>query len=87
MPMVDHGQGTRSTPRDYGCALVAAVAGVMFVSSVIGGTFALVGSGLSVGLIVGVGFAALFWFWIAVGAWRRTVWSSPPTGAAGPDGT
>ena len=79
--------GAKPTPRDYGCGVVAALAGLMFVASVLGGTLALLGGGLSFGLIVGVGFNVLFWFWIAVGAWRRTTWSSPPTGAARADGT
>lgn len=48
----------------------------MFVASVVGGMLGLLDAGVSFGLIVGVGFNVLFWCWIALGAWRRTVWSS-----------
>jgi hypothetical protein len=45
------------------------------VACVVGGTLALT-DGMSFGLVVGVGFNLLFWFWITAGAWRHTVWSS-----------
>lgn len=54
--------GAKSTVLDYGCGLVAGLAGLMFVASVIGGTLALLSGGVSFGLIVGVGFNVLFWF-------------------------
>lgn len=57
----------------------------MFVASVLGGTFSLVEVGVSFELIVGVGFNVLFWYWIAMGAWRRTSWSSTGDRASGPE--
>jgi hypothetical protein len=81
--LVESELGSKPTIRDYGCGLVATLAGLMFVASVIGGMLALLGAGVSFGLIVGVGFNVLFWFWIALGAWRRTMWSSTHTRAAG----
>lgn len=48
--------------------MVAALAGLMVVASVVGGTFSLVNVGISFGLIVGIGFNVLFWYWIAMGA-------------------
>jgi len=73
------GDAPRSRPaaRDDGCGLVAVVAGLILVACVVGGTLALLTDGMSFGLVVGVGFTLLFWFWIAAGAWRHTVWSSP----------
>jgi hypothetical protein len=68
--------GSNPTIRDYGCGLVATLAALIFVASVIGGMFALLGAGVSFELIVGVCFNVLFWFWIAVGASRRTIWST-----------
>lgn len=67
---------SRPAARDYGCGLVTIVAGLMLATCLIGGTLALLTDGLSFGLVVGVGFNLLFWYWIAAGAWRRTVWSS-----------
>jgi hypothetical protein len=80
---VERELGAKPTLRDYGCGLVAALSGLMFVASVLGGALALLSDGVSFGLIVGVGFPLLFWFWIAVGAWRRTTWSSAHTSATG----
>ena len=86
IPAVERELGAKPTVRDYGCGLVAVLAGLMFVAAVLGGTLALVASGPSFGLIVGVGFQVLFWFWIALGAWRRTTWSSTHTSATGTEG-
>ena len=76
-------RGTKPAARDYGCGLVAVVAGVMFLACGIGGALALVTGRFSVGVIVGVAFNVLFWYWIALGAWRRTTWSSPRGAAHG----
>ena len=75
--------GAKPTVRDYGCGLVAGLAGLMFVTSVIGGMLSLLNVGVWFGLLVGVGFNVLFWFWIAMGAWRRTTWSSTHTSVSG----
>jgi hypothetical protein len=83
---VERELGAKPTVRDYGCGLVAVLAGLMFVASVLGGTLALLDRGVSFGLIVGLGFQVLFWFWIALGAWRRTAWSSTDTSATGTEG-
>jgi hypothetical protein len=80
---VERDLGTKPTVRDYGCGLVAGLAGLMFVASVIGGMLSLLNVSASFGLIVGVGFNVLFWFWIAIGAWRRTTWSSTHASASG----
>ena len=83
---MDRELGAKPTRRDYGCGLVAALAGLVLVASVLGGTLALFSGGVSFGLIVGVGFNVLFWYWITLGAWRRTTWSSPHTSATGDQG-
>jgi hypothetical protein len=54
---------------------VAFVAGAMLLAGVVGGIAALFAEGVSAEWVVGV-LWLLFWFWIAVGAWRRTIWSS-----------
>jgi hypothetical protein len=76
-PVRRDGPGLRPAVRDYGCGLVAVVGALMLLGCLVGGTVALLTDGVSAGSIVGVGFSVLFWFWIAMGAWRRTVWSSP----------
>lgn len=86
IPSVERELGAKPTVRDYGCGLVAVLAGLMFVASVLGGTLALLDRGVSFGLIVGLGFQVLFWFWIALGAWRRTAWSSTHASATGTEG-
>lgn len=55
----------------------------MFVASVIAGTLSPISVGASFGLIVGMGFNLLFWFSIAMGAWRRTSRSSTDASASG----
>ncbi|HEX6238270.1 MAG TPA: hypothetical protein VFZ68_13815 [Acidimicrobiales bacterium] len=60
------------------------LAGIMFVASVLGGMLALPSGGVSFELVVGVGFNVLFWFWIALGAWRRTTRSSSNTHCCAP---
>ncbi|HSJ70934.1 MAG TPA: hypothetical protein VLA29_04715 [Acidimicrobiia bacterium] len=52
--------GTKPTVQDYGCGLVAGLAGLMLVASVIGGMLSLLNVGASFGLIVGVGFNVRF---------------------------
>lgn len=76
-------RGTRPPARDYGWGLVAVVAGVLFAACGIGGTLALAAGRFSFGVIVGVVFNVVFWYWIALGAWRRTTWSSPHGAARG----
>jgi Na+/proline symporter len=72
----DKAETRQPTGRDYGCGLVAVLAAVMLTGSVVGVVAALYTHGLSFSLIVGATFGLLFWYWIAMGAWRRTTWSS-----------
>jgi hypothetical protein len=74
--MADKAETSQPTGRDYGCGLVAVLAAVMLAASVMGAVVALYTHGLTFSLIVGAGFSLLFWYWIALGAWRRTTWSS-----------
>lgn len=69
--------GGRRAPsgRDYGCGIVALLAGLMFVATILGGVVALLLEGVSVGLLFGLLVNGLFWYWVAVGALRRTIWS------------
>jgi len=69
---------SQPTGRDYGCGLVAVLAAVMLTGSAVGTIVALYSDGLSFSLIFGATFSLLFWYWIAMGAWRRTSWSSRP---------
>jgi hypothetical protein len=66
------------TGRDYGCGLVALIAAVLLVGSVVGAIVELLTDGLSFTLAITVTFNLLFCYWIAMGAWRRTTWSSRP---------
>lgn len=76
--MAKEAEPSRPTGRDYGCGLVAALAVVMLTGSALGAIAALYTNGLSFSLIFGATFSLLFWYWIAMGAWRRTTWSSRP---------
>jgi hypothetical protein len=62
--------------RDRGCGLVALIAALLFVGSVVGAIIQLYADGLSFSLVFGLVVSLLFWYWIAMGAWRRTTCSS-----------
>jgi hypothetical protein len=66
----------QSTGRDYGCGLVALIAALLLVGSVVGAIVRLYADGLSLSLVFSLVVSLLFWYWIAMGAWRRTTWSS-----------
>ncbi len=51
---------------------------LMLAGSVVGAIVALYTDGMSFSLVFGAIFSLLFWYWIAMGAWRRTSWSSRP---------
>jgi hypothetical protein len=66
------------TGRDYGCAAVAALAAVIVLFQVCGSVWVLTREGVSIGLLFSVATSLLFWFWVGLGAWRRTVWGHRP---------
>jgi hypothetical protein len=66
------------TGRDYGCGLVALIAALLLVGSVVGAIVRLYADGLSFSLVFSLVVSLLFWYWVAMGAWRRTTWSSRP---------
>jgi hypothetical protein len=71
---VDRPQRPTAEPRDYGCGFVALFAGLVWVWIVAGTTWVLTREGVSVGLLFSVGVSLLFWYWVGMGAWRRTIW-------------
>jgi hypothetical protein len=63
------------TGRDYGCGLVA-IAAALIGAFVVGRvTWTLAREGVSIGLLLSMAVSLLFWYWVGVGAWRRTIWS------------
>jgi hypothetical protein len=62
------------TGRDYGCGVVAAFSAAMALMVVCGSVWTLTREGVDVGLVFSIAVSLLFWYWIGVGAWRRTVW-------------
>jgi uncharacterized membrane protein len=55
---------------------VALLAALLLVGSVVGAIVELYADGLSLSLVFGLVVSLLFWYWIAMGAWRQTSWSS-----------
>jgi hypothetical protein len=76
--MAEEAEPAQPTGRDYGCGLVAVFAAVMIAGPVVGAIAVLFTDGPSISLALRLGLIALFWYWIAMGAWRRTIWSSRP---------
>jgi hypothetical protein len=75
--VTDEGPEVQPTVRDVGCGLVALIAALLLVGSVIGAIVQLYADGLSFSFAFGL-VSLLFWYWVAIGAWRRTTWSSRP---------
>ena len=66
-----------AAPRDYGWAAFAFVMAVLGVLGVVSGLWrALTGEPLK---LVAVPIGIAFYYWFALGAWRRTVWGRPAT--------
>jgi hypothetical protein len=63
------------TGRDYGCGLVALASALIGAFVVCRATWLLARDGVSVGLLISIAVSLLFWYWVGVGAWRRTTWS------------
>jgi len=75
--VTDEGPELQPTVRDVGCGLVALIATLLLVGSVIGAIVEFYADGLSFSFAFGL-VSLLFWSWIAISAWRRTPWSSRP---------
>jgi hypothetical protein len=75
--VTDEGPEVPPTVRDLGCGLVALIAALLLVGSVIGAIVELYADGLSFSFVLGL-VSLVLWSWIAIGAWRRTTWSSRP---------
>ena len=60
--------------KDYAWALVTGVVALLAAAAVFNAMWRLVVEGSALPLL-GLPLAALFYWWVGVGAWRRTVWS------------
>jgi hypothetical protein len=72
-------------PRDYGCGVVAGFAALMAVVAISNATWYFTTRGVSIGVLLGVGVNLVFWYWVGVGAWRRTIWSRQHPSSPSPD--
>ncbi len=63
--------------RDIGFAVVAFLTGLGALAASIGAIVGLVAWGPWSGLVVGLLANVVFWYWVSVGAWRRTIWCPP----------
>ncbi len=66
------------TGRDYGCGVVAACAAAIVLFQACGAVWVLTREGVSIGLLFSLATSLLFWSWVGVGAWRRTIWGHRP---------
>ena len=64
--------------RDYAWAAMTFVMLLLFLGALINAVWALATGGSWVA-VVGVPVAAIFYWWLGMGAWRRTAWGSPRT--------
>lgn len=70
------GMSRSPRPRDYAWAAFAAVMLLLFVGAVVNAVWGLATRGAWIGLL-GIPLAGIFYWWLGMGAWRRTAWGLP----------
>jgi hypothetical protein len=63
-------------PRDYAWAVFAVVMLLMLIAAIFNALWGLATRGTWFGAL-GVPLAGIFYWWLGMGAWRRTIWGAP----------